>query len=471
MKLPPLHLQRLRPLQLDSGSLNARIDELREVTGDWQSGGDVGTSGPVDELRQRVRRGVTKGEKFEIYTAVKRREALLLSLYLNDLGSPESAEKLPPFDNRVAESVLGAVPSNVRKHIRRLATQLYFTHYNEERIPALTYLTDFLRVSWGSAEFDPALDRAAREWHENADKIFHRDAPEKVAECWDGTWTVDQLADQLFIHQDGLFRDRLWEAIALRRLHNAPRGAFDPELDRLVTDAKERPLSNGHRLGAEAVKILVTRARTEFGSRLPPEWGEQVVTFACDPRITNNTEKARWWGWATSTEKDIAIQALSALTLQQFIELLERSLRGTTTAHQFPERKRVLLKLFELGFITEARLVVHRALYREMDAKTRSVLMPSRTSGGNQQTSFICLRCSNDVFLIEGTHNFGLRGFIGRDSFPIRSFWEAGPKLYDDKQLRVPIGTCDIYQVHHQGNWAWDFNNQLRHRGIEWRGF
>jgi hypothetical protein len=388
---------------------------------------------------------------------------------LNDLGSPESAAKLPPFDDLVAESVLGAVPSKVRKHIRRLATQLYFTHYDEERIPALNYLADFLRISWGSAEFDPALDRAAREWHENAEKIFARDAPEKVAECWDGTLTVDQLADQLFIHKDGLFRERLWEAIILRRLQTSPKGPLDAELDHCITEAKERPLSNGHRLGAEAVKILVTRARTDFGGRLPPEWGEQMVTFACDPRITNTTENARWWSWATPTEKDIAIQALSALTLQQFIELLERSLRGTATEHQFPERKRVLLKLFDLGVITEARLVVHQALFRAMDKKTREVLMPSRTRGG-QQKSFICLRCRDDVFLIEGTHNFGLRGFIGSNAFPIESFWITRPRVYDSTQLSVPIRTCDIYQAH-RGQWAWHFNNKLRRRGIEWRGF
>ena len=300
--------------------------------------------------------------------------------------------------------------------------------------------------------------------------VFHRDAPAKVAACWDGTWTVDQLADQLCINENGLFRQRLWEAIILHRLKTAPREAINEDLDNQITEAKDRVLVSGRRLGAEAIRILVERSKTEFQSKLPREWSEQIVTFACDPRITNAAEMAKWWGWATTKDKDIAIQALSELTLEQFIKLLKQSLVGTPNAHQFAKREKFLLKLFKLGKVIEARLVVHQALYRGMDAKTRKVLRPSRTSGGRQQTSFICLRCIDDVFLIEGTHNFGLRGFIGKDSFPVNSFWISRPRLYDDGQLRASPSDCDIYQVHHNGQWEGGFKSQLRKKHIEWRG-
>jgi hypothetical protein len=196
--------------------------------------------------------------------------------------------------------------------------------------------------------------------------------------------------------------------------------------------------------------------------------------YACDPRIPNTEMQSRWWGWANNTEKDVAIRAIGELNMLQFIRLLEESLEGSELQHQFPARKRMLLKLFELGKVQDVRLVVTRRLYGQMDMKTRGNLLLNWVNAGsrgkgNADTSFICIKCVDDVYLIEATGSFGLRGFIGSDSFPIENFWNSQPKSYYDHQLRVNQYSCPIYQVHHK-NWVRDFVSKLRTYNIEWRG-
>jgi hypothetical protein len=73
------------------------------------------------------------------------------------------------------------------------------------------------------------------------------------------------------------------------------------------------------------------------------------------------------------------------------------------------------------------------------------------------------------LFLIEGTHDFGLRGFVGAKSFPIKEFWSWGKRTYDDRDFRVNRYDCDIYQAHN-GDWVTLFVQQLRGRHIEWSG-
>jgi hypothetical protein len=70
--------------------------------------------------------------------------------------------------------------------------------------------------------------------------------------------------------------------------------------------------------------------------------------------------------------------------------------------------------------------------------------------------------------LIEGTHSFSLRGFIGLDAFPIKGYWDAPARQYTVPQFRVSESFCQIYQKHQGTYWAWEFIQQLRRRRIEW---
>lgn len=463
------HLRGLKDLQLDRTQLDRGIRTIRKLTAGWEDQGSIDAPDLLENLRKRMREGVRKNESFRDYTAVKRRESLLLAIYLSDLGDAQQRRWLPAFDKKVAISILGGNPETAKQHLRRLATQLYFTHYDEELLPCLSWLAKFLRDSWASAE-EVSLDPVSSVWVAHAQTLFGKEAPELVAKRWRNKESVEDLADRFNIHHGSQFRERLLEELILRQVREVPHEAVSPELDQLVTEAKERTLRTGYPLGAEAVRILVTRAKAEAHSKVPDAWREQLVAYACDPRTPSKQDRAKWWGWATSAEVDVAIRALSELTLHEFIKLLERSLRGTTAQHQFPERRDLLMKLFEIGTVIEARLVVHQELYRRMDSKTKQLLRPGWVSGGPQHSSFICLRCSDKVFLVEGTHSFSLRGFIGDGAFPIADFWTSAPAPYHDSQFRVPEINCTIYQRHHNGDWGWDFEQQLRRRRIEWRG-
>lgn len=461
------HLRRIKGLTLNQKKLDRVIRELTNLTAKWEDRGSIDSPDLVGDLRQRIQEGVAQNRKFNDYTAVKRRESLLLTLYLSDLADVTVREWLPAFDKKVAISILGSDPGTVKKHLRRMATQLYFTHYDEERLPCLKWFAAFLKNSWVAAG-ETALDHITKTWSENAETLFGNDAPDDVAKKWQGKESVEELADRFYIHEETLFRGRLFEALIFRQLRETSHQVISNDLNLLVTTAKDRILKNGYPLGSEAVKILITRSKDESNSRIPNSWREQIVTFACDPRIPSPSEKAKWWGWATPSDRDIAIRALSELTLHEFISLLKDSLWGTDKEHQFPERERFLLKLFEMGKVIEARMVVNHRLYRSMDRQTKTLLSPSWVSGpANQHTSFICLRCTNDVFLVEGTHDFALRGYVGRSAFPIRDFWDSGPKQYYDQDLRTR--DHQIYQTH-QGTWVSKLVVQLRGHNIEWRG-
>jgi hypothetical protein len=460
----------LRPIaapRLDDGMLQQAVLRIGKMTEGWEGGGTTTFAALLDDFRDRLRAGLLKGKSFEECTQGRRREWLLLSLYLNDLGAETSRAWLPPLDKDVAASILGDLPGGLKKHLCRLATQLYFTHYGHERLPCLEWMCWILEVAWRGAPRE-ALDPVAKIWAEHADMLFAKDAPDKVAEKWKPPMSVNELADTFQIHKGGLFRERLLESLILSRLRRLSLADNEPELNDLVIAEKERKLKSTLSLGAAAVQILVNRSQNENSSMVPENWSEQLVAYACDPRIPNSEMQERWWGWATRSEKDVAIRALSKLSLQAFITLLEQSLRGTPAEHQFPARSRMLLNLFKIGKVIDARLVVHRNLKYQL-SRTRNVLQPSWVHGGPQYTSFICLRCTDDVFLIEGTHSFALRGFVGPNSFLVKDFWTSPPKSYFDCDFRVAEAKCPIYQVHHRGDWIWDFVSQLRRRSIEWR--
>lgn len=462
----PFHLDPIRPIRLDERRLHQAVSRLNRLTFGMDEGGGGGPPNLLEDLRNRLKHGIPLGRSFAECTAVKRRESLLLGLYLNDLNSAGVQSWLPPLDEDIAESILGTDPKALRPHLRRLATQLYFTHFGRERLPCLGSLCVMLKKSWRLA--DPgSLDPISKVWAVNASVLFAVDGPEKVAEAWKRGTTVNELAEHFKIHEGGLFRARLFEALILNRLRKVPLTSSDSELNDLVIAEKERLLTSGLRLGAAAVRVLVNRSQHENHADVPKCWADQLVTFACDPRIPNNDIRSRWWGWATKSEKDVAIRALSKISLEKFIELLEKSLAGTPEGHQFPARRDLLQKLFDKGLVIEARLVIPRNDYLGLSPRTKEVLAPSWLGVGDK-TSFVCLRCENDVYLIEGTHSFALRGFIGLDAFPIKGYWDAPVRQYSDSQFRVSESFCYIYQKHQGAYWAQKFIQQLRRRRIEW---
>lgn len=467
-----LTLPHLKPPVLDHGHLTSSIGTLAELTKDLTMPPGPGVADPVTELRSRIQQAHLLGMEIkDVTVGIKRREFLLLSLYLFDLYSDDTRNSLPAFGRSLATLLLGAPRTPMKRHIRRQATLLYFAHFGEERLPCLEWLADRLQESWSSAGEHDLPDPASRSFHEHAATLFNKAAPASLAQYWQPGESADRLADRFHLPEQGLFRERLVEEVILSRLRSTSADQPDTALYNLVAEEKDRRLRTV-RLGAEAVRILIRRSITEHHGWVPKPWRENLVTFACDPRLPNPGEQEKWWDcWASRSEKDVAIRALSEVTIEKFLELLADSLWDNPYSYQFEERKDFLLNLFKLGKIIEARLVAHEKIYHNMDPATRRIVMPSRATKNSEKTSFICLRCSGDVFLIEGTHNFGLRCFVGKDSFPVPGFWSSGPGTYTADRFKVSPRRCSIHQPH-IGDWVSSFKWKLRARlsrnHIEW---
>ncbi len=477
MELEILKLKSLRPLKLGDSFLNSSFKRLAAITENLPPPGSI-SSPELEKVRQKVRFGFRRGLPFESYTDFPRRESALLHLYFKDLSEEEDREQIPKFDQSVASSLLLGKKSKVR---RDQATAIFLTHFGEERLPCLAWLADWLRSAWKSEYFE-RQGGPISPYITEAEMLFCLEAPEKVAQIKNQNESVDQLSLRLKIPDISEFKERLFEEIVLQRLRAASLSGIDADLQNLVVESKTKILRNGYALGAEAVKILISRTIKEFGSDFPSAWREQIVQFSCDPRLLNKSEHGKWWGWATEQQKNVAKKALDKWTLEEFIDLLKTSLSGDKdTEAQFEHRAGFLLRLLRLDKVLDAKLIIHNEIYRTLDRKTTDFLQPSRLASSGTRTSgtkgiklsLICLKCVDDIFIIEGTHSFGLRVFIGPKSFPIRSFWERGPAEYKENLLRVDKSLCSIYERHdREGRWIGRFLDKLRRHPSkpEWRG-
>ena len=461
----------LRPprwTQMPDALTSQPIARLRKLTASLPEGITAGDTDLIEDLRERLKGAAEEELPWEEATNVKRREWLLISLYTLDLGTAGTEEWLRDFDQDVAQSILGDDPMAWHPARRRDVTQLFFTQF--DRITAVALVAAMLRQAWEHAS-SGAFDQSALTWAREAATLFAEDGPERLAEHWQQGESPEALADRYHVHHRSRYRERLLQAVLLSRLGRMRFGAEDPPLFSALFDSKNSPAGEGRPLGSHAVELIVRRAIAEQVQTWSASWSGALVSLGCDPRIPNPALRNRWWSWATSSERDVAIRALTSLTLREFIKLLEDSLRGNAE-NQFHRRRDFLLNLFDNGQIQDARLVIAQDLYNHLDRRTREHLMLSKVSSNAQGTSMICLRCIDDVFLIEGTHDFGLRGFVGENRFPIRRFWDAAPRTFDQHQLRVSKSVCDIYQAHHAGDWVSGFFGQLERRcHVRWPRF
>lgn len=254
----------------------------------------------------------------------------------------------------------------------------------------------------------------------------------------------------------------------LNALRNSPFGKEIPALAQIESIKTERA-SLSQLMGAAALQIMVQRVATEGGRKWSGDRPRWITKLGCDPRHGRSSgEGAKWWGWATENEFRLAQQGITGLTLLFFIDFLRQSMRGKDKEPQFEMRSRFLLGLHEAGKIQSARLALNRADYQRLDRNYRDVWTVAILSATTDETSMICLRCVDDIFVVEGTHNFGLRIFYR--NFPVRGFWEHPKQTYQDQALRISPKDCPVFLRHDQGGrWVNEFYLQLRNRfHVEW---
>jgi hypothetical protein len=460
-------LQDLTLPRIDAIRLGGAVAILQEITNRNRSKAAQGAESRQFKCRkEQMKQGLMQrgsGVTFEQATDVVGRERLLLSLYL-EYAERSDAHWLPPFDRSIAASVLGADGRAWSLGRRRLATLLFFTHFAQLPDDGLQLLCGGLLEAY---DLDSRADGQVGRWRQHRKILFSSAGPQNVARAVTKEESLSSLMER-FAVPDGRFSERLRQVFLLNALRDSPIGKEIPALAEIASIKTERA-SLSQLMGAAALEIMVQRVAKEGGHKWSGDWPNWIIKLGCDPRYGRSTgEGAKWWAWATEDELRLAQQGITGLTLRFFIEFLRRSLQGTEKEAQFELRRRFLLGLYEAGKIQSARLALNWAAFRRLDQKYRDVHNVAHLSATTDETSMICLQCADDIFVIEGTHNFGLRMF--HKIFPIRDFWTNPKQTYQDQELRISPGSCPVYLRHDPGGrWVNQFFSELRnHFHVEW---
>ncbi len=417
-----------------------------------------------EKMKQRLmKRGKTIS--FEQATDEDGRERLLLSLYL-EYATRSDAPWLPAFNETVANSVLGENARDWHAGRRRQATQLFFTHFDQLPGDGLQRLCVLLAQAYECMESEG--QRPVSQWRHHRNVLFSPLGPQYAARSALPKETLPSLMERFAVPSGGRFAECLRQVFLLKAVRDCPLGKEIPALAEIEALKTERA-SASQLMGAAALKIMVQRVAKEGGRKWSGDWPGWITRFGCDPRYGRATgEGAKWWGWATPDELRLAQQGIIGRDLRFFIEFLRRSLQGTEREPQFAMRSRFLLGLYEAGKIESARLALNWVTYERLGKQYRDVWSVAHLSQTSDDTSMICLKCVDDVFVIEGTHSFGLRMF--HKSFPVLEFWERPKRTYQDQELRISPAECPVFLPHDRGgHWVDKFFSQLRRRfHIEW---
>jgi hypothetical protein len=421
----------------------------------WGDGDSPIFTNRKEKLRQRLQEANNLPKEVErIQTTEVGWQRLFVSLYVESCGQ----EWLPKLNQDLAEKLFGARGERWNPSRRRQATQLFFERF--DKLPALPFLSSRLREAYREESKNPIGMVAV--WGNHRATIFQVDGPQKVAEAVVSGESLAALMTRHAIPQKGQFAEKLRQVYLLETLSNCSFGS-EPSVLSEIEREKHQPAIDSLRLGAAALRILIERVEIEGRKQWPDAWRDWILKLGCDPRMgRHSADGTNWWGWATESQWRLAVQGIIGLSLQFFFDFLD----GTVTASQWEERRDFLQELFDSGKIRDARLALNSDSMRRLPAKMRDRWNTASLRSTTKDTCIIALHCTDDVYLLEGTHTYGLRAF--QFGFPIKGFWERGQQTYADSQLRISPKECQIF-VRHSGPWISKFKNELRKKfHLEW---
>jgi hypothetical protein len=460
-----LRFKDLPALRIDAIQLAGVIQTVQAITARNIAKATPGEEpGPLKDRKEKMkRRLMERGQSvtFEQATDEVGRERILLSLYL-EYAAHSDADWLDRFDKNIASSVLGLNGREWHAGRRRQATQLFFTHFDKLDTSGLSRLGALLVDAYDSMESDE--NGQVAQWKHHRISVFSPTGHQNVANLAGPNETLHLLMERFAIPSDGRFAECLRQVFLLNAVRDSPLGTEIPVLAEIESLKTERA-SVSQLMGAAALQIMVHRVAREGGRKWSEEWSHWITRLGCDPRHGRATaEGTKWWGWATPDELRLAQQGVTGLTLKFFIRYLD----GTVNVAQWENRSKFLMALFDAGKIDSARLALNWATYDRLDQKYRDIFSVTHLSQTSDQTSMICLKCVDDIFIIEGTHNFGLRMF--HRTFPIPHFWERPKRSYQDRELRISPAACPLFLPHDQsGYWVGRFFRHLRTNfHVEW---
>ena len=461
LRLREMPAPRVSTLQLD-----AAIRTLQRLTNRKESGESKHFTNMKEELKQRLM-NPQRAATFEQTTAVVGRERLLLSLYLEHTGRSDTAW-LPPFDETIADSVLGADGGDWHSGRRRQATQLFFTHFDS--LPALDDLCCRLLESFLESDAHPSS--ASSVWYHQRVKIFAIDGPQRVALAAKSGETLTELMARFALPKEGRFSARLKESFLLTRLESVELGQGQEILEELET-SRTLPYQGGVPMGAAALRIMIRRVLKEGGD-WKGDWRDWILRLGCDPALPPASEVfGKWWGcWhPTRDELDCAQRAVNRQTLEYFIQFLEQSLREKQGQDQFELRAGFLRWLDDTGKIRRFKLLLHPSAYVALpNAYRQQKQRVAQIEGSGQGTSVIVMECTDDIWIVEGTHIFAIRVF--RNAFPLPEVFLENRRSFSYSSLTqgaMHRDTCTGIWKPHMGNWLPDLLWQIRYNfRVEW---
>ncbi len=465
-----LTLKHLPSLQIDDIILSKPIKTLQKITEINNQRFDQGFESKnfknrKKELIEKLKFREKKGQSFEKASDVVGRQRLLLSMYIEYYGLQDS-EWLPLFDEKIAFLILGKDGTGYHIGRRRQVAVLFFTHF--DRLIAISIICSRLIESFSTDRAGESSDKRIKTWYHHRRLLFTADGPANIASQAIESENFPALINRFEVPKQGRFAEKLRQIFLLNKIKSVNLGQ-EAQAFKEVENLREEQASENLLMGAAALQILIQRITKENRGKWIGSWPNWITRFGCDPRYGRRTaEGTKWWGWATDSELRLAMQGITGQTLRFFIEFLENSLKGTSRESQFDLRARFLISIFESQRIITARLALNRDDYYRLDPKYRDPMSISKLSGTTAQTSMICLECIDDIFIIEGTHTFGLRAFHRR--FPIEGFWDFPRNTYQDSEFRVSPKNCPIFIAHvTSGTWVKKFYTEIRSKfHVEW---
>jgi len=246
----------------------------------------------------------------------------------------------------------------------------------------------------------------------NRKKIVSLDGPAWIAkQAIKKQIDLDSFIDEIGLNSfgDTRFYSLCQNHYYLEQLRSIKSGVDYSILQEIIKPAVyESPYKQTEMLGHEILRILIDRSPKEG---VDEQWQGIILTIAGDPRISKSASKyQRWWA-ALSLEQIQKVRGwLSRFDLLLFLKVLEDygKMSGKADMNRmFPDRKKFLEGLFDLGLVEDTRLFINHTAEYYLKKNYRESELPVYANVKDPSRSMIYLKVAGK-HMIEGTHNFKL---------------------------------------------------------------
>lgn len=269
-------------------------------------------------------------------------------------------------------------------------------------------------------------------------------------------------------YQQGQFGARVLQATYLDRIaHADPCEEHDFLAELNAVQLKKAPMPDRRMFGHAVIEAMT---KTDV-SEPHPTWRNTIIDIAGDPRARGTTEWSTWWALVDEECKARVIAWLATQDLQLFLDAVEAYGEREGDAdliRMFRDRKHLLQGLHRQGFVRETRLLAaneaRSSIRLQLGSELRTEITP--LFGIFPDLSVIFLDCG-DFHIVEGSHNFKLRVFIGDRP---REFTTWSKARFHVSELRNPAyqeGSLHKAFTHHSSaKWIADALMFLAEHGI-----